>query len=149
MDDLTLRPSPTSALWWSAGGLLLLAIGAWLVNDASGDPQMWVLLGIMVAVAMYFVLQLVLPSWFEVHLDDVGVRARTAWQHLDVSWDRVQGASLRTFAGEDYLRLDVIDEIEGGWVVNPVSILLPLGADTGALRVALARARTARTFDAA
>ncbi len=141
MEPLTLRPDPVAAFRWSVGGVVLVALGVWFVLDSGGAPQLWALFGVMVAVAGWFVAQLVAPAWFEVHVDDVGVRARTGWHRIDVPWDRVQRASLRTFAGEPYLRLDLIEEVEGGWIVAPSPVVLPLGADPAALRMAIAQVR--------
>ncbi len=140
-DDVTLRPDPGAALRWSFGAVVLLAIGIWLVDDSGGSPFMWSMFGLMVAVSGWFVLQLLVPSWFEVHVGLDGIRARTAWQHLDVPWQDIRSAGIRQFAGEPYLHLSVIAQVSDGWVVQQTAVLLPLGADLAVLRMAIARAR--------
>jgi hypothetical protein len=141
IDSLTLRPDRGVAAGWSFVSFVVIALGVWFVNDSDGQARMWILLGVMLAVSLPFVLQLVRPRWFEVHLGPDGIAARTAWQHLDIAWDELEGATIRTMMGESYLSLRIIRAVKGGWVVNPANILLPVGADVSALRVALARAR--------
>lgn len=147
-DQITLRPDAGTALTWSFASIALLSFGVWFVLDSGGSPFMWSAFGLMLAVSSYFLLQLAFPGWFELHVDQSGVRARTAWQHLDVQWENVRSASIREFAGEPYLYLSVIEEVAGGWVVNPTAVLLPLGADTAALRFQIARARARRDLEA-
>lgn len=155
IDTLTLRPDTAKAARWSVVSVVVIAFGAWLVADAVADADtwllfganvpasvaMWILFGLILAVAGWFLLQLVAPSLFELRIAPDGIHARTAWQHLDVPWEHVESAGIRIIAGEPYLRLQVIEEVAGGWVVRPTAVVLPLGADLPALRMALARAR--------
>lgn len=146
IEQLTLRPDAGQAFGWTVGALAIVAFGIWFVLDAAGGTARLmavsgIVLGLGVALAAWFGTQWLLPRWYEVHLAPDGIRARTAWQHLDIPWADVESATIRQFAGEPYLRLRVIQQAAGGWVVNPVAIVLPVGIDTAALRMGLARAR--------
>lgn len=140
MEAVVLRPDRAASLRWTVGAAVLVAFAAWFVVDAAGAAPAWVLLGLSVALAAWFAGPLVAPGRFTVVVDADGVRARTAWQALDVAWDQVRAASVQHLAGEPYLRVEVIEEVTGGWVVTPRTVPVPLGADVGSLRVALARA---------
>lgn len=152
IEPLTLRPDPARTPLWAALSVILIVLGVWLVGDANGEagtgPLLWTAFGLMVAVAAYFLLQFVVPSWFEVHVEEQGIRAQTLWQRLEVPWDHVESAGIRSIAGEPWLRLRVIDEVADGWVVRTVGVMLPLGADVVALRMALARARAVGRVEA-
>jgi len=140
-DSLRLRPDPTVASRWSAVAVVLLAMGIWLMVDASFDVGVVTLFGVFVAVASFFLVQLLFPAAFEVVLDDHGIRARTLWQHLDVAWADLDRMAVREFAGDHWLSLDMLEEGPHGWVVVRQGVLLPLGTDVAALYEWLGRRR--------
>lgn len=127
-DRLVLRPrrGPTAA--WAVAGALLIAAGVWLVVDSDGAPLAWVAVAAFGAVGAYFLFQGAAPSAFTLVLDERGVRGRTPWRRIELDWEQIDLASVDRFAGDPLLRLHVARP-----VADVVDVLLPVGADVGAL----------------
>lgn len=125
---LVLRPAPGPAAAWAFAGVVLLAAGVWLVVDSEGAPLSWVAVSIFGAVAVFFLLQALVPSWFTLVCDQEGIRGRAAWRSIDARWDEVLLATLETFAGDPLLRLHV-----GAPHPEVIDLLLPVGTDLTAV----------------
>lgn len=148
--EVTLRPGRAAA-GWSAASLPLVAAGGWFVADSNGAPVAWLVCGLFVAVAAFFLAQLVAPRLFTVRLDAEGIQVRLPWQRVEVAWDRVVLARVRRSGGDPSLRLyiqeDAVSDGEppGARGDTPddrpahvVDVLLPVGGDLRALHRALA-----------
>lgn len=125
---LVLRPARGPAVAWAVAGAVLLAAGVWLVVDSAGTPLAWVAVAVFGAVASYFLLQALVPSWFTLVCDEHGLRGRTPWRRLDVAWDQVDLATVDRFVGDPVLRLHLATDPP-----DVVDVLLPVGADVAAL----------------
>lgn len=129
---LVIRPARGAAVAWAVMGSLLLVAGVWLVLDSDGAPLSWVAVSIFGAVALYFLLQAVVPGWFTLVCDERGIRVRAPWRHLDVTWGEIDLASVERFVGDPFLRLHLATEPP-----DVVDVLLPVGADVASLHAAL------------
>ena len=129
---VVLRPARGPAIAWAVAGVILLAAGVWLVLDSAGAPLAWVAVAVFGAVASYFLLQAVVPSWFALVCDERGIRGRTPWRHLDVTWGQIDLASVDAFAGDPVLRLHLATDPP-----DVVDVLLPVGADIAGLHAIL------------
>lgn len=133
MDDahsLQLRPDRQLVGLWGAFGLVAVGLG-W--GRLSLGVTFFGLTFVMVslAVAGYFLTQLLAPAQFDLTVDRVGIRGRWLWRRLQVPWELVSQAQVSHVAGEMFLRL----RLEQG---QDVSLLLPFGADVAALHDTLA-----------
>lgn len=133
-DRLVLRPDRVAATAWAGAGALLVAMTYWLVIDSAGHPLAWVVLAVALAVAGWFTLQAVVPDYFTVICDRWSCRGRVLWYRLEVPWEAIHLARIRTAAGEPLLQLVIR---HGGEQRHPVALLLPVGADLDALHAAL------------
>lgn len=140
MDTVTLRPRRGPAAGWSAAALLLVASGVWFVLDSAGHPLAWLSLGLFLAVASYFVLQLLAPGSFAVQLTEEAVVARALWHRTEVPWEQVHLARVERTLGEPFLELHIREPSPVGdpFRTRALGILLPLGCDLGALHTFLA-----------
>jgi hypothetical protein len=132
-DRLVIRPTTGAAVRWSMAGVLLVVLSAWLALDAGLVG--WIALGIATALTGYFVLQLVLPTWFEVVCDDVGIHGRNLLLRLDAPWHTIERADVRTVAGDPVLTVAT----RGPYETTTEALLLPVGTDLAALRDVLRR----------
>lgn len=135
MDDhetLVLRPDFGAALRWSMAGVGLLLLAAWFVHDLGAVG--WIAVGVAVAVAGYFVLQLVAPSQFEIVCDRAGLRGRNLMHRIEAPWESIHVARVSDVAGDGVLTVTV----RGPYESATGSLLLPVGADVDALHRALA-----------
>lgn len=132
LQRLVLRPARGPAAAWAVAGAVLLAAGVWLVLDSAGAPLSWVALAVFGAVASYFLLQALVPSWFTIVCDEHGIRGRTPWRRLEVSWDQIDLATVDRFAGDPVLRLHLATDPP-----DVMDFLLPVGADVGSLHTIL------------
>lgn len=129
---LVLRPARGPAVAWAVAGAVLLAAGVWLVLDSAGAPLAWVAVAVFGAVAAYFLLQALVPSWFTLVCDEHGIRGRTPWRRIDVTWDEIDLATVDRFAGDPVLRLHLATDPP-----DVVDALLPVGTDVGSLHAVL------------
>lgn len=129
---LVLRPARGPAAAWAVAGVVLLAAGVWLVLDSAGAPLAWIAIAVFGVVAAYFLLQALVPSWFTLVCDEHGIRGRTPWRRLEVTWDGIDLASIDRFAGDPVLRLHLATDPP-----DVVDVLLPVGADVESLHAVL------------
>ena len=135
VEPVTLRPRLGAAVTWSVLGALLVAAGAFFVLDSSGHPIAWATLALFLAVALYFLAQLVSARVSVVELDREHLRARTYGRRTEVAWDDVHVATVRRVAGDPVLVLDVRDP---NGRQDVIGVLLPVGCDLDALHDFLA-----------
>lgn len=137
---LRLVPDRARAVVWTGGGLLLVAMCAWIVADAGGAVPAWVGLAVAVAVTGYFAVPVLAPGLATLVLDADGVRGRSYHLPVEVPWSQVQIARVVEVAGEPVLQLHLREPSPHGdpWRTRAVGVLLPLGCDLGALHAFLA-----------
>lgn len=132
-DRLVIRPTAGAALRWSMAGVLLVLVTAWLALDAGLVG--WIAMAAATALTGYFVLQLVLPTWFEVVCDDVGIHGRNLLLRIDAPWHTIDRVDVRTVAGDPVLTVAT----RGPYETTTEALLLPVGADLPGLRDVLRR----------
>lgn len=140
---LRLTPDRRRAAGWTALGVALVVMGAWIVVDSRGHPVALAAILLFVAVTGYFVVQLVAPALFTVELDPRWLEARTLWRSIRVPWEAVDVAAVPRLMGEPWFVVEVRVTRSGRRALpgegpedvhlQQVRIPLPVGADTGAL----------------
>lgn len=116
--------------------MAVVAALVWTLVDSRGHPAAWVALAVAGSGTAYFVVQLLAPALFTLHLDSDGLRGRVLVTRVDVDWGDVQLARVRTIVGDPVLELYGTHhgEVTRGFV----RVLLPVGADIDALHGFLA-----------
>lgn len=132
-DPFVIRPDAGAALRWSMAGVGLVLVAVWLARDSGALG--WVALGVAIAIAGYFVLQLVAPGWFEVVCDDRGLRGRNLLHRIDAPWEAIHLARVSHVAGDPLLTVTT----RGRYESTTASLLLPVGVDLDALHDVLSR----------
>lgn len=132
-EPLVIRPDAGAALRWSMVGVALVLVATWLARDAG--PLGWIALGVAIALAGYFVLQLVAPGLFQIVCDHHGLHGRTLLQRVDAPWESIHLARVSRIAGDPLLTVTVRDRYES----TTAGLLLPVGADLEALHGVLGR----------
>lgn len=104
---LRLRPDRRAAAGWTLVGLLLLAMGAWLVVDTRGGLPSLLALVVFVAVTGYFAVQGLAPGRFTVELGPRWLEARVGWREIRIPWEAVDVASVPRWLGDPWLVVEV------------------------------------------
>lgn len=127
MDEhvVRLRPNPLLAAAWGIFATLAVALGVFMVVNRVDVVSVSFLL-VAAAVDAYYLLQLVTPGLFGVVLDPTGITGRWLWRRVQVPWELVSAAAVRTVAGEHLLHLGLSSGQQFG-------LLLPFGADVSEL----------------
>lgn len=128
IDPVRLLPDLGAAARWSFWAAVYVAASIWFVVDSFGHPIAWVSLVAGVAILGWFLLQLVLPTWFQVTFDPDVLWVRQAWRRFSLDWDEVYVVHVRHFFGDPYLEVQRRD----GTALEPdgrTFVPLPVGTD--------------------
>lgn len=126
VDEVVLRRKAAVAAWWSMLGISLLAAGVFFVIDTQGHPVAWVLVAAFSVPSLYFLLQLVFPSFVEVRLGPHELRSRSPFGRRTVAWDDVHLAKVGRIFGDPVL---VIDLRRPDGDTDRVRVPLPVGVE--------------------
>lgn len=128
LEPVRLMPDLGSAARWTFWSAVLVAAGVWFVVDSFGHPFAWVTLVGAVVILGWFLLQLVLPSWFQITFDPDVLWVRQGWRRFSVEWDDVYIVHIRHVLGDPILevQLQTRDAVEPG---DRTFVPLPVGAD--------------------
>lgn len=131
MDDgtVTLRPDRLRAAWWSLVGLVATGLGAWAFSASRWSVLYAVLCTVCALPTAVFLLQLLAPDTWTLEVDRDGVQGHVAAFRVVEPFVGLRSVELGRLAGEPVL------ELQGR---GRRRLLLPIGADLGALRRLLA-----------